>query len=99
MGHDKDGPPPDDFDYGERLEDGQYENHPTTDEGEFVQPVRKNYVHEECDGTTEMNRDLAESVARDPTQYSKTFCANCGDYVPIDDVHWKADGKPWVMDE
>lgn len=78
-----------DFDYGERLEDGQFENHPTTDEGEFVQPVRNSYIHKECDSTTTMANDLAESFARDPTQYSKTFCSNCGDYFSLHEFVWE----------
>jgi len=77
------------FDYGERREDGQFENHPTTDEGEFVQPVRKKYVHEECGQTTVMESKLAESFARDPGQYDKTFCAGCGDYFPLEEFTWK----------
>lgn len=84
-----DNPPPDDFDYGERREDGQFENHPTTDEGEFVQPVRESYIHEECGGTTSMGNKLAESFARDPDQYDKTFCYSCGDYYPLDQFKWK----------
>ena len=53
--------PNDGFDYGERREDGQFQNHPTTDEGEFVQPVRSSYVHvEECGTTTTMGTGLAE---------------------------------------
>jgi hypothetical protein len=87
-----DDPPPEDFDYGDRLPDGQYENHPTEDEGEFVQPVRESYVHVDgdCDdGVTTMGRKLAESFARGPGQYSKTFCARCGDYFPLDEFSWK----------
>ena len=87
--HGGDGPPPADFDYGETLSDGQYENHPTTDTGEFVQPVRKSYVHDACGSTTTMNDDLAESFARAPEQYGKTFCANCGDYYPLSEFVWK----------
>lgn len=94
----EDEPPPDDFDYGDRLEDGQFENYPTTDSGEFSQPVRKSYVHEECGKTTGMSRDIAESVARDPHQYGKTFCAECGEHVPVSEVHWKEDGEPWVIE-
>lgn len=97
MADGSDGPPPDDFDYGEQLDDGQYENYPTVDEGEFVQPVRERYVHDECESVTLMGRDLAESVARDPSFYSKTFCVGCGEHVPVEDVHWKEDGEPWVM--
>lgn len=92
-----DNPPPEDFDYGERLEDGQFENYPTKDDGEFKQPVRQRYVHEDCGKTTKIRTDIAESVARDPRQYSKTFCVGCGEHVPVDEVHWKEDGKSWVM--
>lgn len=81
--------PNDGFDYGDRLPDGQFENHPTTDSGEFVQPVRDSYVHAECENTTTMGQRLAESFARDPNQYGKTFCAHCGDYYPLDEFAWK----------
>lgn len=84
-----DDPPPEDFDYGEKLPDGQYENHPTKDEGKFVQPVRESYVHDECEGTTTMGKKLAESFARDPFQYGKTFCARCGDYYPLSEFTWE----------
>lgn len=84
-----DGPPPEDFDYGERREDGQYQNHPTTDEGEFVQPVRRSYTHDECGQTTKMGAHIAKSFARDPRQYSKTFCASCGDYYYLREFVWK----------
>lgn len=80
--------PNDGFDYGERRDDGQFENHPTKDTGEFVQPVRSAYVHDECGATTRMGTDLAESFARDPHQYGKTFCAGCGDYYPLDEFTW-----------
>jgi hypothetical protein len=90
-----DDPPPEDFDYGERREDGQYERHPTTDEGEFAQPVRDTYVHTEgCGSNTTMGSDLAESFARDPHQYGKTFCAGCGDYYPLDEFTWKHLAQP-----
>lgn len=95
----EDNPPPSDFDYGERQPDGQFENYPTIDEGEFQQPVRSAYVHEECGTTTVMKGDLPGSVARDPRSYVKTFCAGCNEHVPVSEVHWKKDGKPWVMDD
>jgi len=94
-----DDPPPEDFDYGEKLDDGQYENHPTTDEGEFVQPVRRAYVHDECANVTRVNTEIAESIARDPHQYNKTFCASCGDYVPVSTVSWKRDGASWEIED
>lgn len=89
-------PPPKDFDYGERQPDGQYERHPTTDEGEFIRPVRRRYSHTDggCNGaTTVLSTDIAESFARDPGQYGKTFCARCGDYFPLDEFEWDADGE------
>ena len=89
-----DGPPSEDFDYGDKLEDGQYENHPTTDEGESVQPVRKRYIHNDCGEVTRMGSELAESYARDPFQYGKTFCANCGDYYSVSEFVWKETGEP-----
>lgn len=82
--------PDDGFDYGERRDDGQFERHPTTDEGEFVQPVRETYVHADgCGSETTMKAELAESFARDPGQYGKTFCASCGGYYPLDEFRWE----------
>lgn len=88
-------PPPEDFDYGEQYEDGQYENYPTVDEGEFKQEVRTRYVHEECGETTGMRQDLAESVARNPGFYGKTYCSGCQKHVPVEEIRWK-DGEDWV---
>lgn len=88
----------DDFDYGERRDDGQYENHPTVEDGEFVQPVRRAYVHADgCGAQTRMGDKLAESVARDPEYYGATFCASCGDYFPVEEFEWAATGEPWVV--
>jgi len=88
-----------DFDYGEKQEDGQFENYPTIDEGEFVQQVRYSYVHKQCGEPTIMNSELAESVARDPEYYDKTFCAHCESHFPVDEFRWKEDGEPWVVNE
>lgn len=92
--------PPGDFDYGEKREDGQYENYPTIDEGEFEQKPRRSYIHDEeeggCGERTRMTGDLPESVARDPSYYTKTFCSSCGEHVPVDEVRW-LDGETWVV--
>ena len=77
------------FDYGDRRDDGQFENHPTVDDGEFVQPVRQAYTHDECGGTTRMGEELAESFARAPEYYDETFCATCEDYYPVGEFVWK----------
>lgn len=92
-----DGPPPEDFDYGDRRPDGQYENYPTIDGGEFEQAIRETYIHVDgCGSKTTMTGDLQESVARDPSYYSKTFCSGCGEHVPVDEVEWD-DGHDWVV--
>lgn len=86
------------FDYGEKREDGQYENYPTIDEGEFEQEPRATYVHVDgCGQSTTMTGDLPESVARDPTYYTKTFCTGCGEHVLVEEVEWE-DGEDWVVD-
>lgn len=87
-------PPPEDFDYGEKLEDGQYENHPTVDEGPFIRPIRYRYRHVdgECDDkVTKVREDIAKSLARDPDGYSKTFCVGCEDYFPLEEFVWVED--------
>lgn len=89
----------DNFDYGEKRDDGQYENYPTIDEGDFEQPVRDTYLHKECGKTTTMTGDLPESVARNPSYYSKTFCTHCGKHVPVNEVLWEEDGSNWVNND
>lgn len=93
-----DGPPPEGFDYGEKRPDGQYENYPTIDEGAFEQEPRDTYIHETCGSKTTMTGDLPESVARDPEWYTRTFCAGCGEHVPVEDVEWE-DGEDWVVND
>lgn len=80
------------FDYGEKRDDGQFENHPTIDEGEFKRPIRLEYKHNRCGGVTRMGRKLAESIARDPDYYDSTFCSKCGDYFPLEEFEWVDDG-------
>lgn len=88
--------PSEDFDYGERKPDGQFENYPTIVEGELQQEVRETYVHEECGTRTTMTGDLPVSVARAPEYYDKTFCSGCGEHVPVGEVVWD-DGEDWVV--
>lgn len=91
--------PPENFDYGEKKDDGQYENYPTIDEGEFEQEPRRKYVHNECGTTTVMSPELAKSVARNPSYYIKTFCAGCNEHVSVEEVTWKKDGENWRINE
>lgn len=54
----------------------------------FARPVRKSYVHIACDGATTMGLSIAETYARDPKFYSKTFCVHCKGYFPVDEFRW-----------
>lgn len=49
----------------------------------FVRPVRRTYVHSTCGSSTTMGQTIAETYARDPWFYSKTFCVHCGDHFPV----------------
>lgn len=89
---------PEDFDYGEKKPDGQYENYPTVDKGEFEQEPRDTYIHEKCGTETTMTGSLPESVARSPESYTVTFCAGCGEHVPVSEVTWE-DGEEWVVND
>ena len=50
----------------------------------FVRPLRGKYIHLKCGGTTTVNsQTLIESMARDPSFYSGTFCCHCRAHFPI----------------
>lgn len=49
----------------------------------FVRPVRYSYVHEKCGAVTRMSRAIAETYARKPTFYGRTFCVGCRDHFPV----------------
>jgi len=97
-----DDPPPKNFNYGERLEDGQFERYPTIDGGDFQQEPRRSYIHDEeeggCGKTTRMSPDLMKSVARNPEYYIKTYCEGCQEHVPVEEVRW-LDGEKWVVND
>lgn len=50
----------------------------------FVRPVRLTYKHiKRCGRTTTMSKEIAETYARDPSYYGRTFCYHCRDYFPV----------------
>lgn len=56
----------------------------------FVRPVRDSYIHvgppglrKGCGVKTSMPRAIAETYARQPGYYGKTFCCGCGTYLPV----------------
>lgn len=49
----------------------------------YIRPVRRGTTHLKCGTTTYMPVDCAETYARDPKFYSKTFCFSCKAYLPV----------------
>lgn len=49
----------------------------------FVRPVRNKYIHLVCGAVTRMGDALAETYARDPSYYGRTFCVNCKAHFPV----------------
>ena len=84
--------------------DGQQEAYLVLSEAErskgFVRPVRKSYKHVKCGAVTTMGSGIAETYARDPKFYGRTFCRHCGEHFRlVDDVGkpaflWEPDGSP-----
>jgi hypothetical protein len=48
-----------------------------------------------CGAVTRMAREIAETYARKPEFYGKTFCNGCACHLPVNEFCWiGADGKP-----
>lgn len=74
------------FDYGNKLPDGQHERHPTlpfSPRRNFIRPLRHTYRHLKCGTTTTMGDAIAETYASNPGFYGRTFCCTCRDYFPV----------------
>ena len=67
--------------------DGQHKNYKVLCEDEramgFVRPYRDAYRHLKCGHITVMGRSLAETYARDPGFYGRTFCQHCKGHFPV----------------
>jgi len=82
----------DQFDYGKKKEDGQYERYPTNANDNRIRPYRTEYKHTVCDGITKMSAGIAETYASNPHYYTHTFCARCKSHYPVAEFNW-LDGK------
>jgi hypothetical protein len=49
----------------------------------YIRPIRRGTTHQKCGATTYMPVACAETYARDPKFYAKTFCCTCVDYFPV----------------
>lgn len=76
-------PVPDDA----KRHDGQHVDHWVLPKEErekgFIRPVRCSYKHLICQSVTKMPTAIAETYAREPHYYGRTFCVACGDYFPV----------------
>jgi hypothetical protein len=54
----------------------------------FVRKVRRSYVHKKCGTLTTMSQDIAETYARDPKFYGRTFCCGCRTHKPVAEFTW-----------
>ena len=55
----------------------------------FVRPVRYTYTYLTCGHDTSMGTAIAETYARDPKFYNKTFCSNCRNHFPLAEFVWQ----------
>lgn len=71
----------------EVLPDGQKKDHWVLPSEQralgFVRPVRRSYIHSKCRVKTSMPLAIAETYARQPDYYGRTFCCGCGNYFPV----------------
>lgn len=78
---------------GQKNETGQHDIYLVLSEEErakgFIRPVRRTYVHTQCGTATTMGIVLAETYARDPKFYGRTFCCGCGKHLPVDEFVWE----------
>lgn len=79
------------FDYGDKKSDGQYERHPINNTGEYVAPIRNSYIHDKCGEKTLCGDDIAETYAKNPKFYGRTFCVQCRNYFPVSEFKWAVD--------
>lgn len=75
----------------------------------FVRNVYRSYKHLTCGHTTTMGQALAETYARDPHFYGRTYCAHCGTHFRVGaagEFVWvtsagrivtTAEGEPWKV--
>ena len=77
-------------------QNGQRENYLVLSDEEkakgFIRPVLKSYIHNVCGLETTMSLSIAETYARDPSFYSRTFCMECGSHFHVSEFVWSLTG-------
>lgn len=54
----------------------------------FVRKMRFSYLHSTCNTVTRMQKEIAETYARDPKFYAQTFCMHCRQHRPLSEFTW-----------
>ena len=55
----------------------------------FVRPLRYSYIHNNCGALTTMNKEIAETYARNPFFYGATYCCGCRMHRPLGEFEWE----------
>lgn len=57
----------------------------------YIRPVRLSYLHRKCGKVTSMPIRIAQTYAKQPDFYSRTFCCECREYQPVSQFEWLDD--------
>lgn len=61
---------------------------PPNNLGNFIRPVRRGYIHEECGKRTMLGLSMAQAYAKQPTFCAVTFCVHCERHRPVAEFTW-----------
>ena len=53
-----------------------------------LRPYRDAYVHKTCGTRTKIGTPIAETYARDPKFYGRTFCVGCNTHLSVSEFVW-----------
>jgi hypothetical protein len=56
--------------------------------GRFWMQSQLDAIDKGCGTMTTMSHAIAETYARDPRFYGRTFCCGCGKHLPVDEFIW-----------
>lgn len=59
----------------------------------YLRPYRDSYIHGRCGSKTDINKKIAETYARQPDFYSRTFCCDCDEHFPCFEFLWSDTDK------
>jgi hypothetical protein len=60
---------------------------------EYTEGLSRNYIHTDCKGTTTVSGDDYVKLECPFYRVTHTFCAVCGEGVPLNEVEWADSGQ------